>query len=155
MEEEKGEKSSIGSRVKELMFKLDLNQTKFGKSIGGTQNQVYNTIKGNTTPRIAFLEAILKSHPQVSREWLMQGKGEMFLPSLDAAPSQAKSDSYLMNYLEKLESEFRQMRELFHTQLEAKDRQIEMLIGRMGKLDGVIEGTQTRPLWSDKIELIA
>lgn len=46
----------IGSRIKELIFKLELNQTSFAKAVGVPQSVIYNTINGVTkTPKLILV----------------------------------------------------------------------------------------------------
>ena len=123
----------IGSRIKELIFKLDLNQTSFAKSVGVPQSVIYNTINGVTkTPRYTLLESILQIYPQLNRDWLLEGKGEMFNNNPVPAPT---PDGYLQEHLKNLEKQFAEMREMFNSQMATKDRQIEKLMDLLGKLD--------------------
>ncbi len=76
---EANEKQGIGTRISELIFRLDKNQSSFAKSIGFTQAAVYSTVHGKSKPKYEFLESVLKAYPKVNRDWLLEGKGEMFL----------------------------------------------------------------------------
>ena len=139
----------IGSRIKELIFKLNLNQTSFAKAVGVSQNAIFNTVTGATkTPRYTLLESILQVYPQVSRDWLLEGKGEMFI---DVKPQPDSEGDYLQAHLLKLEKQFAEMAEMFRNQLAVKDRQIEKLMELLGKLNDVAEETQTLPLWGEEI----
>ncbi len=141
--------SEIGSRIKELIFKMNLNQTSFAKSVGVSQNAIFKTVTGNTTPRLALIDSILKVYPQVNRDWLLEGEGEMFLnaPVADTPTP----DGYLQEHLIKLEKQFAEMAEMFRNQLAVKDRQIEKLMDLLGKLNDVAEEAQTLPLWGEEI----
>ena len=59
---------------------------------------------------------------------------------------------YLQDYLQKLESQFAEMKEMFSSQIAVKDRQIEKLMDLLGKLDGVIEEAKIVPLFGAKNE---
>lgn len=141
----------IGSRIKELIFKLDLNQTSFAKTVGVSHTAIFKTVSGETQPRLVLIDAILKSYPTVSRDWLLEGKGGMF--SNTVAQSE-RGDEYLQKHLNELESEFRkelkEMRLVFQSELEFKNRQIEKLMDLLGKPSGVVEEAQVRPLWVEK-----
>lgn len=134
----------IGSRIKELIFKLGLNQTSFAKSVGVSQNAIYNTINGVTkTPRYTLLESILKVYPQLNRDWLLEGQGEMFIETITPNSS---PDNYLQEHLKNLEKQFAEMREMFSSQMATKDKQIEyyqrqteQLLGLLGKPECVTE----------------
>ena len=129
------ENNEIGPRIQELMFRLKLKQTSFAESIGVSQTAVNKIVNGQTKPRFALLEAICNKYPQVNKDWLMSGKGEMFT-NVPAAPT---PDGYLQGYFSRIETEFVEMRRFFQTQLEAKDRQIEFLMGQLGKPECVTE----------------
>ena len=148
----------IGSRIKELIFKLELNQTSFAKSVGVSQNAIFNTVSGETTPRYKLLETILKVYPQVNRDWLLEGIGEMF----NNAPAPTP-DGYLQEHLRNLEKQFTEMKEMFSNQIATKDKQIEyyqrqteQLIGLLGKPEcvtetGVLEHPRTKELREEQV----
>ena len=129
----------IGTRIKELIFKLDLNQTSFAKAVGVSQNAIFNTVSGNTQPRLVLIDSILKAYPKVNKTWLLEGTGEMFLDE----PSVAPADNYLQEHLKNLENQFAEMRAMFSSQIAVKDRQIERLMDLLGKLDDVVGETKT------------
>jgi transcriptional regulator with XRE-family HTH domain len=140
----------IGSRIKELIFKLELNQTSFAKAVGVSHTAIFKTVSGETQPRLVLIDAILNTYPQVSRDWLLEGKGEMF-NNAPAATVADTPDGYLQNHLMKLEKQFAEMAEMFRNQLAVKDRQIEKLMDLLGKLNDVAEEAQTLPLWGEEI----
>lgn len=115
----------IGSRIKELIFKLDLNQTSFAKAVGVSQNAIFKTVSGETQPRLVLIDAILKTYPQVNRDWLLEGKGEMFKETSESVPQNVAPDNYLQEQLRRLEEQFSKMREMFSTELTVKNQQIE------------------------------
>lgn len=145
----------IGSRIKELIFKLDLNQTSFAKSVGVSQNAIFNTVSGNTQPRLVLIDAILNVYPKVNRDWLLEGKGEMF----NNAPAPTP-DGYLQEHLKNLEKQFAEMREIFSAELNVKNRQIEKLMDLLGKPEcvtetGVLEHPATAAMLLEEIGLRA
>lgn len=128
--------NEIGSRIKELIFKLNLNQTSFAKSVGVSQNAIFKTVSGETTPRLSLIDSILKAYPKVNKSWLLDGEGDMF----HDLKSQTDSEGdYLQEHLLKLEKQFAEMAEMFRNQLAVKDRQIEKLMELLGKPECVIE----------------
>jgi transcriptional regulator with XRE-family HTH domain len=107
---ETNNKQEIGSRINELMFRLEKNQSSFAKAIGTSQTAIYNTVHGKTKPRYEFIEAVLVAFPKVSRDWLMEGKGEMFLSK---ETKEIKEESlivpsdYLMQAIARIEASFK------------------------------------------------
>lgn len=114
-------KKTIGSRVKELMKHEGKNQTEFATSIGVTQPTVGNLINDSTNPNFKSIDAILRNYPNVSRDWLLEGKGEMFLdlaPKVEPAkPEPANDGGYLLDILKRIEDSFK-------SNIEEKDRVI-------------------------------
>ncbi len=128
--------NNIGNRVKELIFRLNMNQSSFAKSIGVSQNAIFNTINGGSMPRYKLLSSILETYSSVNKDWLLEGKGEMFIN--EPLSNQSRSGGeYLEQHLRELESEFKkeliEMRKVFQHELEVKNRQIERLMDLLGK----------------------
>lgn len=122
----------FGERIKTLIFKTNKNQSSFASSIGVSHTAIGKIVKGGTKPGYAIIDAILKAYPQVNRDWLLEGKGEMFIETIspDSSP-----DNYLQEHLRNLEKQFAEMREMFSSQMATKDKQIEKLMDLLGKLD--------------------
>ncbi len=130
-----GKQNEIGERINNLIFKLGKNKSTFASSLGVSHTAISKTIKGETKPGLQLIDSITKTYPQLSRDWLMEGKGEMFLTDIP----QAKPDGYLMEFFSKIEG--------FMKQIETKDRQIEyyqrqneQLMGMLGKFEGALFG---------------
>lgn len=143
----------IGSRIKELIFKLDLNQTSFAKSVGVPQSVIYNTINGVTkTPKFSLLDSILKEYPHVNRDWLLEGKGEMFM-NIAPAPVEVKADTYLQEYLRLLEEKFEKLLSQKDSVISDQRYMIEMLKGQLGKPECVIEtGVERKHLFTAELQ---
>ena len=137
----------IGSRIKELIFKLDLNQTSFAKAVGASHTAIFKTVSGDTQPRLVLIDAILNTFPQVNRDWLLEGKGDMF--SNKASNLEVQADNYLQIYLKQLEEKFEKLLNQKDKLIESQQYLIEHLSSQLGKLSGVIEGAQVVPLWEE------
>jgi hypothetical protein len=115
------EAKDIGQRINELIFRLNKNQSSFAKSIGVTQTAVYSTVHGKTKPRYEFIESILLAYPNINKEWLMEGKGEMFVDTaskVEPAKTESGNDGgYLLDILKRIEDSFK-------SNIEEKDRVI-------------------------------
>lgn len=64
--------------IDEVMPEGSKNDNSFAKSINMEQKTVNNYMNGTNKPSLKFVEAILKSFPNVSAEWLMREEGGMF-----------------------------------------------------------------------------
>jgi len=121
--------NTINHRILLLIKALNMNRNSFGKLTGVSAQTIQNTIgERQSKPSSEILEKILvavnnlESVRQLNSEWLLTGKGEMFL---DTKP---KDNGAFGNEVEKF------LRE----QLAEKDRQINSLLkiiekGRLGK----------------------
>lgn len=70
---------NIGQRFNELLFRLDKNQTAFAESIGVSSTAISKIINNKSKPGYDMTETILRVYPKVSRDWLMAGKGGMYV----------------------------------------------------------------------------
>lgn len=67
--------STIQDRVKRLIDYLELNQASFAKSIGTHQSVLSRALKDGQTFGDAMINKILLAYDNVSKEWLIEGKG--------------------------------------------------------------------------------
>lgn len=99
---------SIGSRIKDLIHELRLNNKNFGESIGTSGSAIGYLTKGGSKPSYEMLVAILETYPQVSEKWLMRGEGPMFINGEPASAVKAKPQAdYLQDFLSSLESKWK------------------------------------------------
>jgi transcriptional regulator with XRE-family HTH domain len=132
----------IGSRIKELIFKLELNQTSFAKTVGVSHTAIFKTVSGETQPRLVLIDAILTAFPNVNRAWLLEGKGEMFNDK--PASVEDNTDNYLQTYLKQLEEKFEKLLNQKDKLIESQQYLIEHLSNQLGKSEcdtetGVLE----------------
>lgn len=71
-------------RIRELRTDLGLNQSEFGERIGVKKSVVSTMESGRTNLTARNTDLICKEF-NVSREWLLNGTGEMFLPESSGA----------------------------------------------------------------------
>ena len=70
---------SINERINELYLNSgEKSIRRYALSINVAPTTLNECIKGSE-PRFSLLSAILNGNPSISAEWLMRGKGEMFL----------------------------------------------------------------------------
>ncbi len=68
-----------GKKIKELRSALKLTQTDFAKKLGLSQNTIANYECDRRTPSEQVIISICREF-NVSHFWLVDGKGDMFLP---------------------------------------------------------------------------
>lgn len=128
---------TIGGRIEAIIKSLNKNTNSFGKSIDKPNTTIANIIANKSKPGAEILESILEKYPMINAEWLMTGNGEMFRTE---KPKNVESE-YLMDFLKKLEEEFKHQLAIKDQQLAMKDQQINKFLDLLGKLDGVIGET--------------
>lgn len=69
----------ITARIKELMNALGMSVNSLSKKIGLPQTTLDNQLRGVRKMSLATVEAILAAFDTLSAEWLLRGKGEMFV----------------------------------------------------------------------------
>ena len=75
---------SIGTRLLALIIRLDENQNSFSKKIGLTNNvTIGRIIKENRKPSGEVLAKIVQTYGSVNTNWLLVGKGPMFIDHLE------------------------------------------------------------------------
>ena len=138
--------TTIGERLKLLVEAEKLNLFSFSKRLGVSNTAITKIAKGDSKPGFEIIDAILKEFPNLNTDWLINGTGEMF----KQAKAETVDNSYLMDFLAKLEGEFKH-------QLAMKDQQINKLLDLLGKLE-VSENTtcgRLATLWPENGSITA
>ena len=68
----------ILQRVKEIIIRKNLSENQFCKAVGIGQPTLNASFNRNADLKSSTLTKILVAFPEVSAEWLMRGKGDMF-----------------------------------------------------------------------------
>lgn len=86
-----------------------LNEYSFSRRIGKSNTAVTKLVKGESKPGFDMLEAIFAEFPTLSREWFVEGVGEMWKPAPPTSPAAAAipADNYLQEYMTRLENQFK------------------------------------------------
>lgn len=71
------------TRIKQLIMELGLSTRAFAINCGLRQNTLSNQLNGMRDLSLQTVSAILESYPQISADWLMRGKGQMFIQNVD------------------------------------------------------------------------
>lgn len=136
---------TIGERIKLVIDSERLNENSFSKRIGKSYTAIAKIVKGDSKPGFEIIESILVEFPNIDADWLIHGTGSMTKNDT----KMDRPDAYLQNHLKNLEIQFTEMKEMFHSELAVKNRQIEKLMELLGKLNDVAEEAQELPLWGE------
>lgn len=72
---------SICSRIRSLINYYNISDRQFAIKIGVTQSVIGSMFQKQTEPSAKILKLILNTDERISAEWLMRGKGKIFLES--------------------------------------------------------------------------
>ncbi|WP_288425887.1 helix-turn-helix transcriptional regulator [uncultured Spirosoma sp.] len=140
---------SINERVSSLIKATGLSTNAFAKKLGKPQSSVAVIADGRSKPGFELLELICSTYPDVSRDWLLMGEGEMYRKDNPANPAEG---DYLKEHIVNLEESFRRLSERFDSELLAKNQQIAGLQRTVDALVGKSEGVTLSPLSPEEIE---
>lgn len=108
--------NAIKERIQSVLQEFGSNPTQLAKTYNLNQKTVHNQIYANTQLSASIILLIMESYPAVSAEWLMRGKGEMFLQEKDVeTASSGVGNEEILQLREKiisLEAENKVLREL-------------------------------------------
>lgn len=73
-------------RINALMKHLGMSQKNFAAEISISEGTLSSIFSGRTNPSLKIVNNIHDRFPEVNMDWLMNGKGEMFVPSPANSP---------------------------------------------------------------------
>lgn len=71
----------IKDRILKLLTKQNLSSSKFADLIGVQRSSISHILSGRNKPSLDFLQKILSNFPALNSDWLILGKGEMYIQS--------------------------------------------------------------------------
>ncbi len=83
---------TINERFNFLMKELKFNPNSFSKEIGVSQSSLRQIIEGDNLPSAKVLIPLVDKMPYVNLNWLIGGKGEMFLNESTSELAQLKKE---------------------------------------------------------------
>lgn len=79
-------------RIKLLMQEFAMNENEFAKALSMSQSTLNGYTKETRKPSLALAESILNAFEDVSAEWLLRGKGSMYINELPHVEMQDGDD---------------------------------------------------------------
>ena len=67
------------NRIQLILKTKNLTPTRFADSIQVQRSGISHILSGRNKPSLDFVMKILSSYPEINPDWLLFGKGEMFL----------------------------------------------------------------------------
>jgi transcriptional regulator with XRE-family HTH domain len=73
---------SIAERLRQLLDDKELNLSDFERLTGYSHVRMSNILNGKTSvPKVDVFQMIIEHFPEVSLDWLIAGRGNMYLPA--------------------------------------------------------------------------
>lgn len=99
-------------RIQQIMERETLTATRFAEEIGIQRAAVSHILTGRNNPSLDVVTKILNRFPQVNSDWLLFGKGEMYIDKTTAGipalfktmPLFADDDTDVSKYAKEIES---------------------------------------------------
>ena len=70
---------NFGIRLQKFLQHYEITAYKLGKDIDFSNAAIGNMLSGKTMPSFDFLSKLMELYPLVNANWLMMGRGEMFV----------------------------------------------------------------------------
>lgn len=70
---------SVNQRIKSVLSDRNISVTSFSKLIGEIQTTINRQLNGTAQLSVKTVNSFLHQFPDVSAEWLLRGKGDMYL----------------------------------------------------------------------------
>lgn len=71
------------NRISQLIKKLNISARQFDLSIGAANGYTLRMQKNSASVGSDVIEKIIKQYPTINLEWLIMGKGQMFIEEID------------------------------------------------------------------------
>lgn len=71
----------IKDRILKFLTRQKLSSSKFADIIGVQRSSISHILSGRNKPSLDFLQKILSNFPGLNSDWLILGKGEMYVQS--------------------------------------------------------------------------
>ncbi len=87
------------NRIQLILKTKNLSPTRFADAIQVQRSGISHILSGRNKPSLDFMMKILSTYPEINPDWLLFGKGEMFLSSKkkktkdEIIPEVGKTDS--------------------------------------------------------------
>ncbi|MGL4780033.1 MAG: helix-turn-helix domain-containing protein [Bacteroidales bacterium] len=76
-------------RIETLIEKESLNLARFADLVGLNRSALSHILSGRNKPSLDVVTKILQTFPRINSDWLLFGKGEIYLDSVDTGTAQS------------------------------------------------------------------
>lgn len=71
--------NEINGRYKQLMASMNKDVPDFVTEVKGTPAKYYRILRGEVKPNFDTLFELMEAYPQINGDWLLTGRGEMYI----------------------------------------------------------------------------
>lgn len=115
--------SGVYQRVKQVIDTNGISITKLSIELNIPQTTLNRQVSGVSTLSSAVVESILAYFPNLSAEWLLRGKGEMYLQTPDSKEAEPADEvEILKDEILRLQGEIRALERLIQGEKKALER---------------------------------
>ena len=83
----------MNSRIQLILKTKNISASKFADEIGVQRSSISHILSGRNNPSLDFIQKILKRFPDINSDWILTGKGSMYLePDLFNIIEEHKTD---------------------------------------------------------------
>ena len=113
----------VYQRIKDVIENNGVSITKLSSELGLSQTTLNRQVTGVSALSSSVIEAILTYFPNLSAEWLLRGKGEMYLQTQDSKSDESADDAEeLRKEILRLQGEIRALERLIQGEKKAVER---------------------------------
>jgi transcriptional regulator with XRE-family HTH domain len=69
----------MNNRIQLILKTKDISASKFADEIGVQRSSISHILSGRNNPSLDFIQKILKRFPDINSDWILTGKGSMYL----------------------------------------------------------------------------
>ena len=90
--------SKMKDRIREIMESQHMTQKVFASFIGLSEGSLSGIYSGRTRPTLNVVELIKEKIPAISTDWLMFGKGKMYVTDSESSSAVSQDDTQASAY---------------------------------------------------------
>ena len=128
----------LNKRIIELMIRLALNKSSFAKELDVSLPLITHITSGRNKPGLDIIQKILSTFKQISPDWLLLGKGEMYKVEPKATDF---TDIYLR--IKKVENALKDVQSVNET-IQKYHKILIDEINHLGEMSEMIDGATTK-----------
>jgi transcriptional regulator with XRE-family HTH domain len=88
----------MNERIQLILKTKDISASKFADEIGVQRSSISHILSGRNNPSLDFIQKILKRFPDISPDWILTGKGSMYMePDLFTTIEEPKQEKIVTN----------------------------------------------------------